>query len=32
LLYLPAGVEHGPFRETNMKSPIFHFECRSLNC
>ena len=32
LLYLPAGVEHGPFREVNMKNPIFHFESRSLNC
>jgi hypothetical protein len=32
LIYLPAGLEHGPFREINMKRPIFHFECRSVNC
>jgi hypothetical protein len=29
LIYLPAGLEHGPFRETKMERPIFHFECRS---
>jgi hypothetical protein len=29
LIYIPAGLEHGPFRETRMERPIFHFECRS---
>ncbi|HEX2958956.1 MAG TPA: hypothetical protein VHO70_19130 [Chitinispirillaceae bacterium] len=32
LIYLPAGLEHGPFREVDIKRPIFHFECRSVNC
>jgi hypothetical protein len=27
LLYLPAGLEHGPFREVKMNRPIFQFEC-----
>jgi hypothetical protein len=27
LIYLPAGFEHGPFRETKMARPIFQFEC-----
>jgi hypothetical protein len=27
LLYLPAGFEHGPFREIKMNRPIFQFEC-----
>jgi hypothetical protein len=25
LLYLPAGVEHGPFKQTQISKPIFHF-------
>ncbi len=29
LIYVPAGLEHGPFRETRIDRPIFHFECRS---
>jgi hypothetical protein len=29
LIYLPAGVEHGPFSETRIDRPIFHFEFRS---
>ena len=26
LVYLPAGLEHGPFRELKMARPIFQFE------
>src|SRR3990172_3065198 len=26
LVYLPAGLEHGPFRELKMERPIFQFE------
>jgi hypothetical protein len=26
LVYLPAGLEHGPFRELRMDRPIFQFE------
>jgi hypothetical protein len=29
LIYIPAGLEHGPFRETRIDRPIFHFEFRS---
>lgn len=29
LLYVPAGLEHGPFRELKMDRPIIHFECRN---
>jgi hypothetical protein len=29
LLYIPAGLEHGPFRELKMEKPIIHFECRN---
>jgi hypothetical protein len=29
LIYIPAGVEHGPFRELKMDRPIIHIECRS---
>jgi hypothetical protein len=29
LIYIPAGLEHGPFRETRIDRPIFHFECRN---
>jgi len=29
LIYIPAGLEHGPFRETRIDRPIIHFECRS---
>jgi hypothetical protein len=27
LIYLPAGMEHGPFRQTKMYRPIFEFDC-----
>jgi hypothetical protein len=27
LLYLPAGMEHGPFKQTKMVRPIFQFDC-----
>jgi hypothetical protein len=27
LIYLPAGFEHGPFREIKMNRPILQFEC-----
>jgi hypothetical protein len=26
LIYIPAGMEHGPFRELKMERPIFQFE------
>ena len=26
LIYIPAGLEHGPFRELKMDRPIFQFE------
>ena len=26
LIYIPAGVEHGPFRERRIDRPILHFE------
>ena len=26
-IFLPAGLEHGPFRELKMERPIFQFEC-----
>lgn len=26
LVYIPAGLEHGPFRELKMDRPIFQFE------
>jgi hypothetical protein len=26
LVYIPAGLEHGPFRELKMERPIFQFE------
>ena len=26
LIYIPAGLEHGPFRELKMERPIFQFE------
>jgi hypothetical protein len=29
LIYIPAGVEHGPFRELRMDRPIIHIECRN---
>jgi hypothetical protein len=29
LIYIPAGLEHGPFRELNMTRPIIHIECRN---
>jgi hypothetical protein len=29
LIYIPAGLEHGPFREIKMNRPIIHFECRN---
>jgi len=29
LIYIPAGLEHGPFRETRIDRPIFHFEFRN---
>jgi hypothetical protein len=29
LIYIPAGVEHGPFRELKMDRPIIHIECRN---
>jgi len=29
LIYIPAGLEHGPFSETKMDRPIIHFECTS---
>ena len=25
LIYLPAGLEHGPFKQTKITRPIFHF-------
>ncbi len=28
LIYIPAGLEHGPFSETRIDRPIIHFECR----
>jgi hypothetical protein len=27
LIYLPAGLEHGPFRQVTMDRPIFQFDC-----
>ena len=27
LIYLPAGMEHGPFRQISMSRPIFQFDC-----
>ena len=27
LIYLPAGLEHGPFVQTSMSRPIFQFDC-----
>jgi hypothetical protein len=27
LIYIPAGLEHGPFRELKMDRPIIQFEC-----
>lgn len=30
LIYIPAGLEHGPFRELRIDRPIFHFEFRIL--
>jgi hypothetical protein len=30
LIYIPAGLEHGPFRELRIDRPILHFECRIL--
>jgi hypothetical protein len=29
LIYIPAGLEHGPFREMKMNRPIIHVECRN---
>jgi hypothetical protein len=29
LIYIPAGLEHGPFRQLKMERPIIHFECRN---
>jgi hypothetical protein len=29
LIYIPAGLEHGPFRENKMTRPMIHFECRN---
>jgi hypothetical protein len=29
LIYIPAGLEHGPFRETRIDRPIIHFEFRN---
>jgi hypothetical protein len=29
LLYLPAGLEHGPFRQLKMDKPVIHFEFRN---
>jgi hypothetical protein len=29
LIYIPAGVEHGPFRELEMDKPIIYIECRN---
>jgi hypothetical protein len=29
LIYIPAGLEHGPFRQLKMDKPIIHIECRS---
>lgn len=26
LIFLPAGLEHGPFREIRVDRPIFHFD------
>jgi hypothetical protein len=26
LIYIPAGLQHGPFRELKMERPIFQFE------
>jgi hypothetical protein len=25
LIYIPAGLEHGPFKQTKISRPIFHF-------
>ena len=30
LIYIPAGLEHGPFREHRIDRPILHFEFRIL--
>lgn len=30
LIYIPAGLEHGPFRELRIDRPIIHFEFRIL--
>jgi hypothetical protein len=27
LIYLPAGLEHGPFLQNSMSRPIFQFDC-----
>ncbi len=27
LIYLPAGLEHGPFKQNTITRPIFHFNC-----
>ena len=27
LVFLPAGIEHGPIRMVRMERPIFHFAC-----
>jgi hypothetical protein len=27
LIFLPAGLKHGPFREIRVDRPIFHFDC-----
>jgi hypothetical protein len=29
LIYIPAGLEHGPFRPLKMERPTFHFEFRN---
>jgi hypothetical protein len=29
LIYLPAGLEHGPFKQVRISKPIIHFEFRS---
>ena len=27
LIYIPAGLEHGPFNQLKMERPIFQFDC-----
>jgi hypothetical protein len=27
VVYLPAGIEHGPIRMIRIERPIFHFAC-----